>query len=281
MQKKDITYQEKYNELRLDISHPNNRKQTFVLVEGDSDIRLFRKFFNLDNCNVECIPGGKFKLEECVGELSQKHALIMGIRDADFCHLAEEKYSKKNMFLTDYHDIEITMLAQEDILSAFLFEYLPDLKKAEHAILLQHLMNTISIIGYLKWLSEEEKMEFSFEVGFDDLMKFEKQTIDVEKYIQRVVGKSANAKIKDFSTIVEKIEKLSAKQINLFHLTNGHDLLKTFARYFREKAARKGLSAEILESTLRISFNLENYKKTELFKQTASWAESQNVKMYE
>jgi len=47
MRKKDITFQEKFNELRLDISHPNSKGKTFVLVEGDSDIRLFRKFFLL------------------------------------------------------------------------------------------------------------------------------------------------------------------------------------------------------------------------------------------
>ena len=77
MKREDITYQDKLNELRLDISHPNNRGLAFVFVEGETDIRLFRKFFNLDNCKVENIPGGKLKLEECVKELLKVYSLII------------------------------------------------------------------------------------------------------------------------------------------------------------------------------------------------------------
>ena len=69
MKQQDITYEYKLNELRLDIRHPNSRGHTFVLVEGESDIRLFRKFFDLENCKVENIPGGNLKVEDCVEEL--------------------------------------------------------------------------------------------------------------------------------------------------------------------------------------------------------------------
>ena len=97
MNKQDITYQDKLNELRLDVRHPNSKKTAFVLVEGESDIRLFRKLFNL-NCKVETIPGGNPKVEDCVEELWAYHSLIMGIRDADFIRLNATPYSKKTCF---------------------------------------------------------------------------------------------------------------------------------------------------------------------------------------
>jgi hypothetical protein len=37
MQKSDISYQEKLNELRLDISHPNSSGISFILLEGETD----------------------------------------------------------------------------------------------------------------------------------------------------------------------------------------------------------------------------------------------------
>lgn len=43
MKREDITYDEKINGLRLDISHPNSNGVNFIFVEGESDIRLFRK----------------------------------------------------------------------------------------------------------------------------------------------------------------------------------------------------------------------------------------------
>ena len=43
MTSKDITYQDKLNELRLDTSHPNSTGLVFILLEGESDIRLFKQ----------------------------------------------------------------------------------------------------------------------------------------------------------------------------------------------------------------------------------------------
>ncbi len=104
MKKQDISYQEKLNELRLDISHLKSSGIVFVLLEGYGDIRLFRKLFNPNTCKVERIPGGKFKLEECIGVLVNIYPFIIGIRDADFVHLKKDEYVNKNIFLTDLHD---------------------------------------------------------------------------------------------------------------------------------------------------------------------------------
>ena len=41
MKKQDITYEYKLTELRLAISHPNNKRMVFVLLEGKTDIKLF------------------------------------------------------------------------------------------------------------------------------------------------------------------------------------------------------------------------------------------------
>ena len=103
MRQEDVTYQDKFNELRLDLSHPNNRGICFVLLEGGTDIRLFKKLFNLAHCRVERIPGGNPKLEEAVSELSPTYELVIGIRDADFINLRATPYSNINMFLTDFH----------------------------------------------------------------------------------------------------------------------------------------------------------------------------------
>ena len=93
-----VTYQDKLNELRLDITHPKSKGKVFVCLEGESDVKLFRKFFNLEKCKVERIPGGKFKLEECVTSLIAVYRLIFGIRDADFLHLENKTSIHPNIF---------------------------------------------------------------------------------------------------------------------------------------------------------------------------------------
>lgn len=272
MKKEDITFQDKLNELRLDISHPNSKGINFIFVEGAKDIIFFRKFFNPDKCKVENIPGGKIKLEECVSDLIKIYPFIIGIRDADFIHLNGGEYLKANVFLTDFHDIEITMLAQDSVLNSLLFEFTND-PKERHLQFRDNMLKAIEMVGYLKWLNDKENLVLKFSSsGFQDLVLFANFEINFNQYLQRVLVKSTNAKIKDKKVINKKISELIKLKPDLMQLTNGHDLLTIFAKYFREKTTRKGFSDEKIVSALRMTFSFEYFKKTNLYDNLNAWS---------
>ncbi len=279
MKKSDISYQEKLNELRLDISHPNSNGISFILLEGDTDIRLFRKLFNLNNCKVENIPGGNKKLEECVQTLVNIYPLIVGIRDADFIRINETEYSLNNMFLTDLHDIEITMLNFEPILNAIVFEY-SSIDKDQHVNFRNNLLDTIKHISYLKLLNDKENLELTFSSGFQDLISFANQKIDLEQYLARVIAKSPNAAIKDKDVLKERVISIEQSDPDLLQITNGHDILNSFAKYFREEEKRNGISGETLEASLRMLFNCDFFRQTELFQQLSNWQNQNNVEIF-
>lgn len=279
MKKADISYQEKLNELRLDISHPNSNGISFILLEGDTDIRLFRKLFNLNNCKVENIPGGNKKLEECVQTLVNIYPLIIGIRDADFIRINESEYLLNNMFLTDLHDIEMTMLNFEPILNAIVFEY-SNLNKSQHLAFKNNLLDVIKHISYLKLLNDRENLELTFSSGFQDLISFANQMIDLEQYLDRVISKSPNAVIKDKEILKAKINAIEQQDPDLLQITNGHDLLNSFAKYFREEEKRNGLSGENLEATLRMLFNIDFFSQTNLYQQLDNWKNQNNVQIF-
>lgn len=279
MKKSDISYQEKLNELRLDISHPNSNGISFILLEGDTDIRLFRKLFNLNNCKVENIPSGNKKLEECVQTLVNIYPLIIGIRDADFIRINEAEYILHNMFLTDLHDIEVTMLNFEPTLNAIVFEY-SSIDKAQHVTFKNKLLDTIKHISYLKLLNDKENLELTFSSGFQDLISFGNQNIDLEQYLDRVIAKSPNAVIKDKEVLKAKIISIEQNEPDLLQITNGHDLLNSFAKYFREEEKRNGISGENLEATLRMLFNFELFRQTNLYQQLYKWKNQNNVEIF-
>ena len=279
MTKDDITYKMKLDELiqelNLSPSLPNSRRKHFICVEGDSDVRLFRKLVDLERCKIEQIPGGKAKVEECVEDLSAKstiHSRVIGIRDADFEHLKAEAYTLKNMFLTDFHDIEMTMLAFDVVLNALFFEY-TNLEQAEHTCLKNSLMLAIRPMSCLKLLNERESLLLSFEVGFEQLLSFGGGvfSFDFETYLQRVLSKSKNPTINDASTLLQKVAAIEQENLNLLQLTNGHDLLKAFAVYFREVEQKKGTSGEDLEKITRIKFDQTEFQQTALYQQLLAW----------
>jgi len=279
VKKADISYQEKLNELRLDIAHPNSKGISFILLEGETDIRLFRKLFNLNNCKVENIPGGKNKLEECVQTLVNIYPLILGIRDADFIRVNEPQYSLDNMFLTDLHDIEMTMLDFEPIVYAIVCEY-SDINKSQTVALRSNLISTIKHISYLKLLNDKENLELTFRPGFQDLISFANQKIDFDQYLDRVIAKSPNAVVKDKSKLKDMVSLIEQSDPDLLQITNGHDLLESFAKYFREAEKQHGVSGELLEALLRISFNLDYFRQTQLYRELSNWQIRNNVEIF-
>lgn len=280
MKKQDITYQDKIDELILDMSHPNSRGQVFVFVEGESDIRLFRKFFNLVNCKVESIPGGNAKLEEGVSELVRIYPLVFGIRDSDFIRLGSTVYKKTNMFMTDLHDIEMTLIVEDEVFSAVVFEY-SNIAKGDHKSVRNRILKAIEKVSYLKWLNQIENLELKFEgTGFQDLISFVRDEVDFREYFKRLLIKSPNAKITDFDIILQKTDELRAKAPNPFYLCNGHDFTKAFSRFLKDQGKVKRVDENSISSAFRMTFRNEFLIRTSLYEETQKWATKHSCSIY-
>ncbi len=271
-QYKDITYQYKFDELRMDLKHPNNKDTSFILVEGPTDERLYRKLFDLNYCKVEWVPGGNSKLEKCVIDLLPLHSFIIGIRDADFLYFSNSSYTKKNIFLTDLHDIEMSMIAENDIFSAIIHEYLPNYQKKEHLNIKSDIFKIVENLSLWKWINENESLEIPFkEIEFQNLISIENLSIDFEQYLiqlNRTLKKNGHSTT-DFP--LEQIEKLKSNNLDYFQLTNGHDFLKALAEFLRKKSKNNDLKAATLESVFRINFSYSHFKNTILYKETQKW----------
>ena len=279
MESQDITYQEKLNDIKFNISHPKNQGINFVLVEGDSDIRLFRKLFDSDKCKVECVPGGKPKVKDCVAELLPEYALIVGVLDADFSHLEKTNEEKDNIFLTDYHDIEMTILAQDEVLHAILLEY-SDIPKNEQTTLRDNILKSIEKISYLKWLNDRETLKLKFkETNIKNLIFLPEFQLNFNEYLSRILAKSDSAVIKDKNLILQKINELTQLSPDLLQLTNGHDALQIFTKYLRDIVNVK-LSDKNVESIFRMVFTTNIFRQTNLFEALKSWANKNDTQLF-
>jgi len=86
----------KLNEIRLSKNHPSVKGKIFVLLEGKTDIKLFRNIFNPDKTYISQI-NGKEKLKQALEILHDEgYSTIFGIKDSDFDNLENITYENIN-----------------------------------------------------------------------------------------------------------------------------------------------------------------------------------------
>jgi Protein of unknown function (DUF4435) len=271
MRKSDYTPSDKLTELRLDMSHPKSKGIVFILLEGDSDVRFYRKFFRQDTCKLEEVPGGNIKLEEILSALNKVFTLIIGIRDADFLHLEAQKTTIPNLFLTDYHDLEIILINSDTAFSAVAHEF-STIDKKEHAALKFKFFEVLKLLSYLRWYNDKSNNRLKFKgLNLGNIFDVTNFVLNPTLLFSKIKALSPNATFKDDELILLEIQAMENDNHDLLQLTNGHDLMKIMAAYF-SSLNKKGINDADLASVLRIAFSLEDFKMTQLYKDTLEWA---------
>lgn len=218
MKKENVSYQDKIDELRFDFAHPLTQNKTFILLEGDTDVRFYRKLYADERFKIEVLPGGKMFLEKGLQELSLLFKAIIGIRDADFAHLENQTPCLANLFFTDFHDSEMLMAASDTTFSAVLHEFC-DLPRTVHEKLRKDLLIALRFVSYLRWFNELNRLEFSFEgATFGDIFVPNDFSIDNQKYVEKIILKSKNAQITAIDVILEEVSKLADENHDDFQL---------------------------------------------------------------
>jgi len=278
MNKNDCTYIEKLTELRLDFAHPNSQGKAYILLEGDSDVRLYRKLFNTNVCKIETLPGGKTKLEEGLIELQQLNNIVIGIRDADFMHLENKTVTTNHLFLTDLHDLEMSLISSNSAFCSVAYEFCTG-SQEEHNPIRMSILNCISFIGYLRWYNELNDIRLNFDaVNFGDLYSHSSVTIDQDQYLNRLISRSPNAKEKDVNNINAGVAALGTGH-DLLQLCNGHDYIKTLSAYITAMNGR-GTSSDAIAAIFRVAYTFDDFTSTQLYSNIRQWAESLSINVY-
>jgi hypothetical protein len=85
-------------------------KGTFIIVEGDTDQRFFKRFVEENLCQIVSAYNKENAID--ILEILDKDRFdgVLAIVDADFWRIDGIEYLKANLFLTDTHDLETMIL---------------------------------------------------------------------------------------------------------------------------------------------------------------------------
>ncbi len=272
----------KLNELLSEIKLSVNKNKVLILLEGKNDIKLFKKIFSSSHVKKMDVHG-RYHVIKALKTIKEKSLFkiykIIGIKDADFDNLECTNYPK-NLFITDYHDIEVQMIESDAITTV-----VDDFSSAECREILQsnikNIIYDIAInIGYARWFNEKEKNRNSKGLKFRKL-NFEKFTeskdcnivFNYDNFLKTLLYHS-NSTI-PIEKLKNELKLLKDDSKDFLQICNGHDLTKLIAIIFPNNTNQKKVEDKLIEA-----YKINYFEQTKLFKNLNAWCDSANCKIF-
>ncbi len=254
-------------------------KGTIVVVEGDTDARVFERL--LDRALSLVIPArSRANALHSVEALNaQGFGGIVAIVDADFARLVGAEGTAQNVFLTDWHDLEV-MLVESSAFEVVVREYASGAKLARFGTdgtskVRAMVYAATRPIGALRLLSALEELALNFE-GFEPAKVVERDTmkVDTNSLVSRVLGRSGRS-LSERVRIGERVAQISARaDFDSREMCCGHDLVAVFCVALRGplgSMTRRAANAQEIERALRLAFDLSAFRTMELYRRLLGW----------
>ena len=269
---------DKVMDIRLSLCSDAGSKIIWILVEGEDDCKLYPNFFDETKARVEFVNGGKEQMIIALNTLTKETEQVIGVQDADFAHLEKKYPPVTNLFLTDYHDIEITMLNFDEVLGNLFTEYRMQDKKNT---VWQNVLHEASYVGYVRWYNDTMKysdenfkginfagIRYGHLICLDDC----KITLNKQQFFEEI-NRRTNRKEQVTSADIEKFIALH-KTEDLLNLCNGHDVAKMLSLCIGSQVSHTELCRHI-----RLSFQIIHFEKTTLYAQIDNWQKNHGYKI--
>jgi 5S rRNA maturation endonuclease (ribonuclease M5) len=259
---------------------------TFFIVEGTNDIKVYEKF-TANAGSLFFSSWGKDNLIELLNLLKVEKEVIgvIFILDSDFHGIDNTYLKEKNLFYTDFHDLEM-MIINSDTFSTVIKEFCSE-KKVERFGTFEDLrlfiLQQTKIIGITRKFSIDKKLNISFEnLDFEKFIDKEKLEINVSKFLSNLISANSGKNLK-----VDVLQKFIASKNSEFktkeelsNISCGHDFMNVFALGLRKALATKNhqfAQAENVEGFFRIGYGLSDFQKTFLYKAIKVWEKKEKV----
>ncbi len=260
---------------------------SFLLVEGISDKKLFKKFCKKDACKIYFCNGRVNLLGAITNLKKSESGGVLGIADRDFAELLEYPEYDGNVIFTDENDMEIMILcsdAFENVLREFGSQNkIKEFTETQGKQVRELVFESASFIGALRLLSQKKGWQLSFEGITYHFSNNKPFFLDESRMINQILQHSKRRGDLSENRILEKIKKLLEKFDEKKNLCCGHDCMVVLRGALRGKISsgnefNKKDGVKTLESVLRLAYDYDCFKRTKVYSEIREW---ENLSRYE
>jgi hypothetical protein len=245
-----------------------------VLVEGDTDTRLYRKFM---------LPTPHVRLTHCDGKPTLNAAMglvasrgipcVLGICDADFDRLLG-RTAPQSISWTDFHDAEMMIVYSDAFRHVCEELYGHSLNDQAFQAARDHLIEVAAHIGSVRLWNEENNGRLRFR-SVEPGQFLDSDGFSANDYLARLLEVSADSSINLDQLSIVYADARTA--IGLGELATGHDFSSLLDKDSAVKSDRAPYGAEAVEKMLRLSFDVRSFAATRLLSDLRAWERAQDA----
>lgn len=265
------------NQIRLLRDRSQYTGYSFLIVEGDTDARVWKNLVDSTKCRVENAYNKK-NVVTVLNILEQGNfAGVLAVVDADFDILEGTVSVSQNLLFTDTHDLE-TMLLKSPALDKVLLEHGSEDKiKGFAKDIRQTLLESAKVIGYLRWAS----LKFDYCLKFEDLAfkKFvdERTLILNQSELIKTVKNNSQKLGLDEPEIIVKMDSLKTDTQDIWYICCGHDMICILSIALCKALGScnsKQVEPNVLEINLRLAYESAHFRLTKLYIAIQTWEQT-------
>jgi len=253
-------------------------KGTFLVVEGETDERVYKRFKTSDESCRLILAYDKDKALEVLRILGKDGFMgLLVIVDADFWRLEGKKPDSINLLLTDTHDLETMILSNSQVMPKILEEFgsRERIKRLKKPVMDLMIEGTLPL-GILRWLSSSSRdnLRFQFkELDVENFIDKRNLRIDLDQLIEFMIERRKDLKIEK-AAVKKRFAEFEKENPDPWQVCSGHDMIRVLTvgllSLFGNKKA-KYLTAEVLEGSVRMSYEYIDFKNTRLYRAIRDW----------
>lgn len=294
MMEEDITPERTANAIMQDTSFSGVN----LIVEGKKDLKLFGRFIIKNEVRVK-VAFGNEKVKGVLRLLDARgFEKKIGIIDRDFNEILDSVHVYKDLFHTDYHDIEIMMLdssALESVLNVCCSsEDVESFEKTNNSKVREILLSLGKEVGYLKMANKINDLGLLFKPRRIDGKQLKYRDFICNKtlrykgsvnLIDTVINysRSRSKKIKCRKEIEKYFIETSKKDYDLYQLVNGHDVSHILYMLMKTVLNSKNkilFDYNTVEDALILGYEYAEFKNSNLFIDINNWSRINNLPVF-
>lgn len=255
------------SEIKLTLNH--NKDNVCVVVEGEDDQKLFRPLF-ADNVDVFQSYASNAGVDEVVQNYFLGNKRVIGIRDKDYLSVP----INDQCFFCDYCCAEMMIISIDNCFDRLYCNFYKTGRLNSEEVRL-HCLERLEKLSKLRMLSYTSSWKVCFD-GIKPSKHYKASITDMDRDIvdDLNIMNPDNQIDTSRETICNALRKCTSIEDYLF-ITNGHDFVNLFCKVSTNGHGQASIKA--IETTLRGTFSLNDFKITKLFSELNTYQTINNI----